>query len=65
MQTLVTVHLNVKGNPIEAYHETVKRMNEWFTDPIYNIPPDKPEGGYPPKTLLHYTVKDPKVVSMP
>lgn len=52
-QTIVTVHLCVKGEPVQVRDEIVRRMNEWYTEP-----PMYPEYGesYPDKTLLHYTV---------
>lgn len=63
MQTMITVHLNIKGDPEVARNETVKRLNEWFTDPLHTPVPGRENEGYPQRTLLHYTVSEPRIVS--
>ncbi len=53
-ETVIQVSLVVKHHdPILARQEAVKRLNEWYTDPELN---KFGEGGYPDRTLLHYTI---------
>jgi hypothetical protein len=56
MENIIQVSLNVKHHdPAKAREEVMRRLNEWFTDPILNR--CEPGYGYPDKTLLHYTIQ--------